>query len=84
MTDAETVDHRDETIARLIRSAGMTGLRGRIDAMCCSCIYDPIARGTWRKQVQDCTSASCPLYDVRPTSNYAEEDAPQVAELETE
>ena len=43
------------------------GLRGRINAMCASCIYDPgCGGGSWRKQVTDCTSKGCPLYDVRP------------------
>lgn len=43
------------------------GLRGRINAMCASCIYDPSGKGgTWRKQVEGCTSSQCALYDVRP------------------
>lgn len=43
------------------------GLRGRINAFCASCIYDPgCGGGSWRKQVTDCTAKTCPLYDVRP------------------
>ena len=43
------------------------GLRGKINAMCVSCIYDPFSGGgSWRKQVEDCTSYQCPLFDVRP------------------
>lgn len=49
--------------------ASKPGLRGKIDAMCCSCIYDPTQLGNWRKQVEKCTSKACPLYPVRPTSN---------------
>jgi hypothetical protein len=41
-------------------------LRTAIDAMCKSCVHDPISRGTWREQVADCCGVSCPLYGVRP------------------
>lgn len=45
------------------------GLRGKVDAMCCECIYDPgSGGGTWREQVEACTSPECPLYEVRPRS----------------
>ena len=44
------------------------GLRGKIDAKCIECIYDPYCTGTWRKQVEECTSLACPIYPVRPTS----------------
>lgn len=37
-----------------------------INAKCRECIYDPQARGTWREQVADCASVSCPLHAVRP------------------
>jgi len=44
-------------------------MRAAINAMCKGCIYDPIAgRGTWRQQVEACTSKSCPLYEFRPVS----------------
>jgi hypothetical protein len=45
--------HRSVTINRLVRRGG---LRARIDAKCCECIYDPSQAGTWRKQVENCTS----------------------------
>ena len=48
--------------------AGKPGLRGKINAKCCECIYDPFQAGTWRKQVEKCTSKACPLYPVRPVS----------------
>lgn len=42
-------------------------LRAAITAKCKSCIYDELSSGTWRKQVEDCTSEkSCPLWPVRP------------------
>lgn len=45
-------------------------LRAAINAKCKECIYDPISGfGTWRQQVEACTSPTCPLYPVRPTSN---------------
>ena len=53
----------------------MASLRGAINAKCRECIYDPQAPGTWRKQVQDCTSPGCPLYEVRPVSAYGEDGA---------
>ena len=56
---------RNETIQR---EAGKPGLRGKINAMCCSCIYDPYSEGNWRQQVEKCTSKACPLYSVRPVS----------------
>ena len=56
---------RDEVISRLLLKAH---LRGRIDAKCCECIYDPYQKGNWRQQVQACTAPTCPLYDVRPVS----------------
>lgn len=38
-----------------------------VERKCKECIYDPIGgNGTWRKQVENCTSYSCPLYEVRP------------------
>lgn len=47
-------------------------LRQSINAMCCSCLYDPISgEGNWRQQVTLCTSGNCPLFDVRPTSKGA-------------
>jgi hypothetical protein len=44
-------------------------LRAAINAKCKECIYDPISgRGTWRQQVEACTSRTCPLFPVRPKS----------------
>ena len=44
-------------------------LRDAINDKCRDCIYDPIAGGgTWRQQVESCTSGNCPLFDVRPIS----------------
>lgn len=41
-------------------------LRKAIDARCKQCIYDPYDNGTWRMQVERCTSPSCALFEVRP------------------
>jgi len=41
-------------------------LRKAVNAKCKDCIYDPLAGGTWRKQVEECPCTSCPLYPVRP------------------
>jgi hypothetical protein len=38
-----------------------------INDMCKMCIYDPKTPGTWREQVEACTSVkSCPLWAYRP------------------
>jgi len=59
----------DKRRAEIInREAGKAGLRGKIDAKCAECCYDPTQEGTWRKQVELCASRGCPLYSVRPTS----------------
>jgi hypothetical protein len=39
-----------------------------IYSFCHECIYDPGAPGSWRKQVEECTSTGCPLYNFRPLS----------------
>ncbi len=63
--DIKKIEYREN----LVRNhAGKAGLRGKINAMCIGCIYDPYAEGTWRKQVENCTSRNCPLYEVRPTT----------------
>lgn len=57
-------DRRQELIRR---QAGKPGLRGRINAKCIECIYDPgQGGGTWREQTEACTDTECPLYDIRP------------------
>ena len=44
-------------------------LRKAINEKCKDCIYDPLSGlGTWRQQVECCTSHDCPLYPVRPIS----------------
>lgn len=44
-------------------------LRAAIDAKCKECIYDPLSGcGTWREQVEACSSPDCPLFPHRPVS----------------
>jgi len=59
-------NHLYKTINRL---ASKAGLRGKIDAKCAECIYDPYSEGTWRKQVEKCTSRTCPLFPIRTKSS---------------
>ncbi len=41
-------------------------LRRAINNKCRECIYCPLTgTGSWRLQVENCTSISCPLYSVR-------------------
>ena len=50
----------------------MSGMRAAINAMCRQCLYDPHSgSGTWRQQVEACTSPGCPLYPLRPVSKPA-------------
>ncbi len=60
----------NEQIEALIKKqAGKTGLRGKINAKCIDCLYDPISgKGSWKQQIEACTSPACPLFDVRPVS----------------
>lgn len=43
-------------------------MRGAIDKMCRSCLFDPRSEGlgSWRQQTEACTSQSCPLWKLRP------------------
>jgi len=62
----------DKRQAVILNQASKPGLRGKINAMCASCIYDPFGgAGAWRQQVTACTSTDCPLYSVRPTTKAA-------------
>lgn len=42
--------------------------KAAIDAKCKDCIYDNLAPGTWRKQVEECPCVTCPLWSSRPVS----------------
>ena len=65
-SDNNTPD-RDSLRKKIIkRELVKPGYKGKIHAFCCECIYDPYAEGTWLKQIENCTSRSCPLYSVRP------------------
>jgi hypothetical protein len=45
-------------------------MRAAINAMCKTCIYDPLSgAGTWRQQTENCTAAHCPLFELRPLSS---------------
>ena len=44
-------------------------LRQAINNKCRECIYEPYpGGGSWRQQVEACTSPKCPLFPVRPLS----------------
>ncbi len=58
------------------REMAKSKFRGRINAKCVECIYDPkCGSGTWRQQVAACTSYNCPLFDVRPIPSEEDENA---------
>ena len=56
--------HEEKLIQRQVSKKGW---RGRVNAKCIECIYDEKSgSGTWRQQVEACTSTDCPLYPLRP------------------
>lgn len=70
MNNAATINSDDRGIATQQRNATTKpSLRSAINAKCRECIYCPLTgTGSWRLQVENCTSISCPLYSVRPKS----------------
>ena len=56
-------------------------LRKAINNKCKDCIYDPLAGGSWLKQVELCTSTNCPLYDVRPIRRNPEKSTEKAHEI---
>lgn len=72
--NAKTTDGRLNTCKSCLAAnkRPSQSLRQAINSMCRYCLYDPIAGGgSWREQVTSCTSGSCPLFNVRPTSKGA-------------
>ena len=67
---ASNSEYELNLVAKLV---GKAGLRGKVDAKCIDCIYDPESGGgTWKQQVEACTVTSCPLYTVRARSEAAD------------
>jgi len=49
-----SIDSRDALRDKVIEREGRkAGLRGKINAFCCHCIYDPYSEGSWLKQVEN-------------------------------
>jgi len=61
-------------------------MRAAINAKCRECIYDPMpGNGTWRQQVEACTSYGYPLYPLRPKAEKgANSVSPQDSVLDIE
>lgn len=53
-------------------------LRKLINEKCKDCSYDPLDKGTWKAQVEDCRVTKCPLYPVRPVSRKKEIPAKEI------
>lgn len=66
-----------ETFMRVVNS-----LRNAINDKCRDCIYDPLAGGTWRAQVEMCTVTRCPLYPVRPVTEATREHRAKMRAME--
>lgn len=64
--DAGVPENAKPSPSNPLKKRQMNSLRERINEKCKDCIYDPYGKGTWVAQVAQCTSASCPLFDVRP------------------
>ncbi len=41
-----------------------------IAAKCRDCIFDPMAKGSWKEQIADCASSPCALHPFRPVPAY--------------
>jgi len=48
-------------------------MRKAINNHCKKCIYDEYSEGTWRAQVEGCTSKDCSLYQLRPITRISTE-----------
>jgi hypothetical protein len=68
-----------EPVTKEKRTRG--SMRAAINAFCKGCIYDQHQPGTWRQQVEACTSYRCALYQFRPISTVIEE-AEEASEVE--
>lgn len=44
----------------------MASLKQAIRAKCKDCTYDPLVRGTYLQQIEECRVTRCPLWSVRP------------------
>jgi hypothetical protein len=68
MKNAPTINQDSQGIANQQRNVNTKpSLRSAINAMCRNCLYDRISGpGSWRQQIEACTSKTCPLYSVRP------------------
>ena len=67
-------DRRQQVINQELAKKAKDGKPQRqaaINAMCASCIFDPDGGGgSWRQQVEACTSTGCPLFELRPAADY--------------
>ena len=45
------------------------GIKKAVANYCKGCIYDPLAGGTHREQIENCTIVRCELYEHRPRSS---------------
>ena len=53
-----------------------------VRAKCKDCIYDPLAGGTWLKQVENCNVYYCPLWVVRPITRQSRLDGLKAYEID--
>lgn len=60
--------YKPPKITRKPRTQKLTRLQA-IRAKCRDCIYDECSPGTWRQQVDACTSTDCALHEWRPRSS---------------
>ena len=59
----------------------MASLKKAIELKCKDCIYDELDTGSWRQQVENCTDAPCPLWEVRPKTIASRDKARSAAKL---
>lgn len=51
--------------------------RKAVDEKCKDCIYDPLAGGTWRQQVEACEMRDCSLWPLRPITRKKDPTKPK-------
>ncbi len=67
------IDKKAVLVSKLMKKKGRAAA---VNAKCCECIYDPevAGAGSWRRQVENCTSGNCPLYNYRPLTTGGKDD----------
>ena len=50
----------------IITETEKSGFRGKVNAKCIECQFDPMEQGSWQQQIENCGCKNCPLFEIRP------------------